>query len=154
MITRLNRALGDFLAWGYVAVFVLTFGEVVARYLFNAPTHWTLEITLILAGLHYLLCGPQVSANEGHIAVTAVTDRLPKSVQHVLEQFGRVVAVLCCVVLAYAAWNQASFAIEVNEHSGTTINSPMPIILKLALTAALVLMALQAAANLIERWRS
>lgn len=153
MITRFNRALGDVLAWGYVAVFVLTFGEVVARYAFNAPTHWTLEITLILAGLHYILCGPQVSANEGHIAVTAVTDRLPAGAQRVLAQFGRIVALGCCLVLAWAAWNQASFAIEVNEHSGTTMNSPMPVILKVALVVSLVLMALQAAANLIARGR-
>jgi TRAP-type C4-dicarboxylate transport system permease small subunit len=154
MITRFNRALGDAVSFLYVAVFVLTFGEVFARYVFNSPTQWTLEIALILAGLHYFLCGPQVSAYEGHIAVTVVTERLPDGVQKALRQFGRLVALACCLVLVWAAWNQVSFSIDVHERSGTILNSPMPIILKAALLVALCLMALQTAANILDNSRS
>lgn len=143
LVTRFNRSLGDLLAYGYVVVFVLTFGEVMARYLFNAPTQWTLEVCLIVAGLHYILCGPQVSADDGHIAVTTVTDTLSPDLQRVMRQIGYAVAFVCCVVLVVGAWNQAAFSIEVNERSGTIFNSRLPVILKLALVAAFVLMGLE-----------
>lgn len=151
MITRFNRAVGDFFSYGYIIVFLLTFYEVFARYLLNAPTQYTLEITLILAGLHYLLCGPQVSADNGHIAVTTITDRLPTRWQERLRRVGLAVSLACCVILIWASWNQASFAIEVNERSGTIFNSPLPIILKVALLVSFILMALQSFAYLIEK---
>jgi TRAP-type C4-dicarboxylate transport system permease small subunit len=151
VITRFNRALGDLLSYGYVIVFALTFYEVFARYVLHAPTQWTLEITLILAGLHYLLCGAQVSADEGHIAVTAVTDKLPPRIQQKLRKFGIAVSLVCCLILTWASWNQASFSIEMNEHSGTVFNTPMPIILKLALLVGFVLMALQSLVFLIGK---
>ncbi len=127
------------------------FGEVVARYIFNSPTHWTLEITLILAALHYLFAGPQTSALEAHIAVTAVTDKLPAKTRSVLQQFGRIVAFGCCAVLAWASYNQALFSWDLNERSGTTFNTPMPIILKAALLAVAILMGLQAVASFVRR---
>jgi TRAP-type C4-dicarboxylate transport system permease small subunit len=151
VITRFNRAVGDVFSYGYIIVFVLTFYEVMARYLFHAPTRWTLEITLILAGLHYLLCGPQVSADDGHIAVTAVTDKLPERAQRHLRKFGLAVSLVCCAILVWAAWNQVAFSFEMNEHSGTVFNSPMPMILKAALLVALVLMTLQALASLFGK---
>lgn len=151
MITRFNRSVGDLFSYGYIIVFLLTFYEVFARYLLNAPTQYTLEITLILAGLHYLLCGPQVSADNGHIAVTTITDHLPAQWQERLRRVGLAVSLACCVVLIWASWNQASFSIEVNERSGTIFNSPLPIILKVALLISFILMALQSFAYLIEK---
>ncbi|MBM6596698.1 TRAP transporter small permease subunit [Microvirga pudoricolor] len=151
MITRFNRAVGDLFSYGYIIVFLLTFYEVLARYLLNAPTQYTLEITLILAGLHYLLCGPQVSADNGHIAVTTITDHLSPRWQERLRRVGLAVSLACCLILIWASWNQAAFAIEVNEHSGTIFNSPLPIILKVALFVSFVLMALQSFSYLIEK---
>lgn len=151
MITRFNRAVGDFFSYGYIIVFLLTFYEVFARYVLNAPTQYTLEITLILAGLHYLLCGPQVSADNGHIAVTTITDHMPARWQEGLRRLGLAVSLACCLILIWASWNQASFAIEVNERSGTIFNSPLPIILKVALLVSFILMALQSFAYLIEK---
>jgi TRAP-type C4-dicarboxylate transport system permease small subunit len=151
VITRFNRALGDVLSCGYIIVFALTFFEVFARYVLQAPTQWTLEITLIVAGLHYLLCGAQVSADEGHIAVTAVTDKLPHRIQKILRRFGIAVALVCCVILVWASWNQTAFSISMNEHSGTVFNTPMPIILKVALLIGFTLMALQELVLLIGK---
>jgi TRAP-type C4-dicarboxylate transport system permease small subunit len=154
MITRFNRALGDAMSYGYAVVFCLTFYEVAARYLFNAPTQWTLEVALLLAGLHYILCGPQVTANDGHIAVTTITDKLSPGAQRRFKQLGMIVTLACCAVLAWAAWNQAAFAIEFNERSGTTLNSPLPIILKIALIVSFVLMCVQSIANLARSRRA
>nr|WP_246505009.1 TRAP transporter small permease [Microvirga antarctica] len=129
----------------------MTFYEVVARYVFNAPTQYTLEISLILAGLHYILCGPQVSADEGHIAVTTLTDRLSPRWQVYTHKFGLAVSLVSCLILVWASWNQAAFAIDVNEHSGTVFNTPLPVILKVALVIALALMSLQAFVFLVGK---
>lgn len=153
-VTRFNRGLGDLLAYGYVVVFVLTFGEVMARYLLNSPTQWTLEVCLIVAGLHYILCGPQVSANDGHIAVTTVTDTFSPRGQRIVRQIGYLVSLACCLVLIVGAWNQAAFSVEVNERSGTIFNSRLPMILKMALVAAFVLMALEFSVKLLRSRRT
>jgi len=151
MISNFNRKLGDFVAFGYVIVFVLTFYEVLARYLFNAPTQWTLEVVLTLAGLHYFLCGPQVSADDKHISVTTITDRLSPRARGVLQTFGIIVSAISCVVLAWGAWKQLAFSMKINERSGTLLNSHMPMILKAALLVAVVLMVVQFATRIFRR---
>ena len=59
MITRFNKRLGELLSYGYAVVAILTFGEVCARYLFDSPTQWTIEVVILIAALHYIISGPQ-----------------------------------------------------------------------------------------------
>ena len=144
MISRISRGLGHVLAYGYAIVFVLTLGEVVARYAFNSPTPWTLEIALIFAGLHYILSGPQASADGSHIRITTFIELLPPAGTRFCLVLAQVVALLASCLVCYWATRQAAFALDLMEKSGTSLNTPLPTILKVALAVSFALMALQA----------
>lgn len=153
MLTRFNRKVGEIVSYVYAIVAVLTFGEVCARYFFNAPTQWTTEVVILLAALHYLLSGPQSYADQKHIRITVLYDRLPASVQWILTVMERIIVATVCGLIGYWCLVQARSALSIMERTGSNWNSPSPTILKVVLATAIGLMALQAIAHLIRDLR-
>ncbi len=80
---------------------LVTFADVVARYLFNFPLRGAFEITelmllvLIFAGL------PLVSHADEHVTMDFIDHMLPEPLLRALE---RVVHALCAAVLFFLAW--------------------------------------------------
>ena len=50
-IDWLNRLLGERLCYLYLVAVAITAYEVMMRYLFNAPTTWAFELTILFGGL-------------------------------------------------------------------------------------------------------
>lgn len=153
MITAFNRRLGDAVSYVYAAVAILTFGEVCARYLFNAPTQWTIEIVILLASAHYMISGPQAYASQTHIRITILYDRLPAPFQRALTVVERLAVAAVCASVGWWALRQAQSAIAIGERSGSNLNTPSPMILKVVLVIALALFAAQALAHLVREVR-
>lgn len=92
----LERLEESLIAFFLAAMTLVTFGQVVARYLFNYSFVWALELTtflfggLIFLGISY---GVRVGA---HIGVDALVKILPKGVAHKLG----IVATLLCLLYA------------------------------------------------------
>ena len=92
------------IAFLLAAMTIITFSQVVARYVFNTGTVWALELTtfcfawLVLFGMSY---GVKIGA---HIGVDAFVKMLPKPTQRVLT----LIAAACClgyaVILFVGAW--------------------------------------------------
>lgn len=153
MIDGLNRRLGEGLAWLYlVAVFVTAY-EVVMRYLFNAPTDWAFELTILLCGIGYLLAGGFVTQKEAHIAITSLRQLAPPRLRHALDLFANLVGLVAMAGLAWAAWRPGVRAVTIVERTGSAWNSPAPAIIKPLIFVAAVLVFLQLAANLVRLWR-
>jgi C4-dicarboxylate transporter DctQ subunit len=106
MLSRIvNRLEEGFIAFLLGAMTLITFSQVVARYLFNSGAVWALELTtylfawLVLVGVSYAV---KIGA---HLGVDAFVKILPSRGQRVL-----VVAagVLCCVyaaIMLFGAWD-------------------------------------------------
>ncbi|MCO5066264.1 MAG: TRAP transporter small permease [Rhizobiaceae bacterium] len=153
MIARINKFVGVTLSYGYAIVAVLTFAEVCARYIFNSPTQWSVEIVILIAALHYIMGGAQAAADETHIRITAIYDRLPASAQYVLTLFERVLVIVVCAIVGLWAFYQAQFAIQIGERSGSNWNTPSPMILKVVVVIGIVMIGLQAVEYLIRDLR-
>ena len=150
MLTRFNSRLGAAFSYVYAIVAVLTFGEVCARYFFNSPTQWTIEIVVLLAAAHYMIAGPQAYAADAHIRITVLYDRLPDRARKALTVVERLVVASACAIVGWWAVRQADRAIEIGERSGSNLNTLSPTILKVVLALAMVLFALQAVAHLLR----
>jgi TRAP-type C4-dicarboxylate transport system permease small subunit len=150
-LAKLCVRVGEVLSYSYAVVFVVTIYEVFMRYVFHAPTQWTLEIALIAAALHYFFSGPQAIAADLHIRISFLADRFPRRARRFIDALGRLVGLVAMLAVLYWAVLQAWTAIERGEGSGTILNSPLPIILKVALAASLLLMILLLAASLVTR---
>ena len=150
MITTTIRRLGDGLSYVYAVIAVLTFGEVCARYFFNAPSQWTIEVVVLLAAVHYLVAGPAAYSNDSHIRITVLSEKFPPRVQRVLAGFERLMVACTCAAIGYWALQQAMTALAITERTGSNLNMPSPTILKVVLTGALGLFVVQALTHLVH----
>ena len=98
---RVDAALGAASAAILFAMMLLTFADVVARYLFDFPLRGAFEVTelmllvLIFAGL------PLVSHADENVTMDFIDHMLPEPALRVLE---RAVHALCAAVFFFLAW--------------------------------------------------
>jgi TRAP-type C4-dicarboxylate transport system permease small subunit len=144
MIDWLNRLLGERLCYLYLAAVVITAYEVVMRYLFDAPTVWAFELTILLCAICYLLSGGFVTAQRKHIAITSVYDLMPARIRWWLDLLAMLTGILAMGLLVWAAWRPAVLAVTIVERTGSAWNSPSPAIIKplIAVGAGLIVLQL------------
>jgi len=108
-------------AWISALLFVLTgfmlTYEVIARYLFVAPTIWAAELSQLCLIWGTMLAMPWLLREGRHIAVDAVTERLGPSA----KRWCHVVSMLVIAVFsAFVAWKGAGIFLTSFERGRTT----------------------------------
>lgn len=152
-IESFNLWLGRTVAWFYLVAACVTFYEVVARYLFNAPTTWAFEVTIFLCASGYLLSGANVTAKDQHIAITSLVEIAPPAVRWWMRLLSLVVGLFAMAGMAYAAWFSGIRALEIWERTGTAYNSPTPAFIKPMVAVAGILVFLQLGTQLIRHFQ-
>lgn len=148
-VTTLNRGLFKLTVWLMAVVVPVMLYEVVARYVFNAPTVWGMELAVLLFGPYFLLGGPYLLHLKGHVALDLVRQRLNARWQRRLDLVNYPVIVVFCAILLYASAPSAWSAWEYRETSFSAWNPPIwPV--KATVPLALALMLLQALAELAQ----
>ena len=143
------KGMGDLVAYTYLVIFVLTFVEVALRYGFNSPTSWTIEVCLFLAATHFLLGGASAAAHDGHFRIDVVVRLLKPGAVRFLDRLRHVIVVGVCSGLLYWALPQALRSISKGELSPSGLDLPTPMILKTLIATSLVLIIIQALAQLV-----
>ena len=149
-IDWLNRLLGERLCYLYLVAVAITAYEVVMRYLFNAPTTWAFELTILLCAICYLLSGGFVTAQRKHIAITSVYDMMPARVRWWLDLLAMLTGILAMGLLVWAAWRPALQAVRIVERTGSAWNSPSPAIIKPLIAIGALLIVLQLLVQLLR----
>lgn len=150
-VTHLNHRLFHATVWIMAIVVPVMLYEVVARYVFNAPTVWGMELAVLLFGPYFLFGGPWLLHSRGHVALDLLRQRLSKRWVRRLDLVNYPVIVIFCAILLYhsvpAAWNAWSY----RETSFSAWNPPIwPV--KAAVPLALLLMLLQALVEFAQAW--
>ncbi|HLU14450.1 MAG TPA: TRAP transporter small permease [Burkholderiaceae bacterium] len=102
---RLEELLIAFLL---AAMTLVTFGQVVARYVFNYSFTWAFELTtwlfagLIFIGISY---GIRIGA---HIGVDALINILPKNIAHIVTIFATLLCMVYSVIVFVGSWTYVS----------------------------------------------
>ncbi|WP_274627281.1 TRAP transporter small permease subunit [Arvimicrobium flavum] len=63
----LSAWFGKVFAWSIVAMTLGVGYEVVARYLFNAPTPWAFDLSYMLYGALFMMAGAYTLSRDGHV---------------------------------------------------------------------------------------
>lgn len=147
MLSSLDRSIqwiGQQAGWLYVVVCLLTILETVLRGAFGAPTIWTLELSLMLAGVAYLLNGVSFPQATGHIRIDLFHKRLRGWRRKLADAISALVASTYLLVIVWWGLDQAIPAVMFGERTGSGWNSPLPIVHKVAIPVAglLILVAL------------
>ena len=147
-VTRINRAIFQLTLWAMAVVVPVMLYEVVARYAFDAPTVWAMELAVLLFGPYFLLGGPYLLHLRGHVALDVLRQRLSARWNRRLDLINYPVIVAFCAILLYYSAPAAWSAFQYRETSFSAWNPPIwPA--KAAVPLALVLMLLQALADFV-----
>jgi len=113
----LHRAEEGLLAFLLAAMALVTFSQVVARYVFNTGVIWALELTtflfawLILMGMSY---GIRIHT---HIGVDAFVRIFNPPIQRLLGLVAIIAGLLYAGMLLFGSWEQVSLMFEIDMES-------------------------------------
>ncbi len=137
-----------------IAVIVtIVFYEVVMRYAFEKPTLWVNELSLWLGGMIYLLAGLYVMQQRGHIRIFIVYDLVPRDVQRAFDLISTTLICLFAAAIVWGGFTEAWQKLLRWETFGTAWDPPIPATIKPLLLVTVVLVAIQAVANLVVDWK-
>ncbi len=117
LVDRITAAFAVVAAWLFVAAGAMLVFEVVARYVFVAPTVWAAELSLLCLIWATYLAAAALLRQRRHITITAVTQRLPEGWRRVAEALSLVVVLIVCVA---AVWYGADIALDSLQRGRTT----------------------------------
>lgn len=129
--------------------------EVFLRYAVEKPTLWANELTLWLAGFVFLSSGLYAMQQRCHIRIFLLYDACPRWLQRVFDCISTFMIVLFAFFLVFGSYNQ----VFVNkfyrwEMFGTAFDPPIPATVQPMVLIMVVLIAMQAIANLVSDWNA
>ncbi len=102
-------------AGALATIMVLTFCDVIGRYVFNAPIVGTVEVTELLMGMMVYLAVGLTTHARGHIQVDIIIDRLPVRVQAILNVLTLAISIVLVSLVCWHLWLRAGVAVEKND---------------------------------------
>jgi TRAP-type C4-dicarboxylate transport system permease small subunit len=107
---------------GLLILFVA--GDVIGRYIFNAPIKGDFELVVLATGIIACLGLADALANDGHIRIDILTSRFPRSVRLVLDVFAHF---LGCILWAFVAWRVFLYGITLKKSHSISGMLPIPV---------------------------
>jgi len=153
-IERITTSVGIMASFAIVPLVLATCYEVLARYLFGAPTIWAYEIGYTLTGSHFLLGMAYTLAVGAHIRIDIFSGKFTPHARAVIDLAAYAVMLPLLVWLSYALFQHLATGYLRNEHSGQSAMNlpvwPFRIVFFLAFT----LLALQVLAEVVKTVRA
>ncbi len=153
-VDHVSRFLGLAVGNLYLLAAICTLWEVIARYIFNAPTQWVFEVVMVLCASAWMLSAGFVTLRKRHIGITVFYLMASERVRWWLDLFAMVVGVFALYMLVSDTLVRALESIDLTERGGTAWNSPLPMVLKTVLVAGLSLYLVQLLVNLSRHFRT
>ncbi|EDM66648.1 MAG: TRAP transporter small permease subunit [Moritella sp.] len=135
---------------------LISFYEVLMRYVFNAPTTWVHETASFVGGSLFVIGGAYGLAADKHVRVVLIYDHVSDRVKQYLNVFHHIMGLLFTVLLSYAAYTMVEGAWYAPwgemrlETSGSAWNPVFPALLKALIFGTLCLMSVQFVLHLIQ----
>jgi len=111
-----TRSVADRLEENLIAVIlglmtVITFANVIARYVFESGILWALEVTVFLFGWLVLLGASHAVKTRGHLGVDAVLNALAANPRRIVTLFAAACCIAYALLLLKGSWDYwANFA--------------------------------------------
>ncbi len=123
-LARGLRVLGQFT----LAAMVMTICyDVVTRYVFEAPTLWSLEVNTFLVLFIALIPAGDVLKAGMHLRISFFVERLKPGVRRVLEKAGALSGICFCGLMTWKGCAMAMQAFRYHERMSTALGTPMVI---------------------------
>ena len=157
-VSRLVRTIdaisvwsGKLFAWLVIPLTGALVYEVLARYLFSAPTQWAFDTTYMLYGTHFMMVAAYGLAKHDHIRTDFLYRLLPERWQAIIDTV--LYLVLFIPALVVFTWVTADFAWESwvqRERSNLSAWLPPVYPLKAVLPLSALLLLLQGISEMVK----
>lgn len=150
-IERISHLVGVIAAWLIAPLVFATVYEVIARYVFNAPTIWAYEIGYLMTGSGFLLGMAYALSRDAHIRIDVFSTNMSQRTKAIIDIVCYVGLLLPFLVwLTTVLWRRALEAIASGEKSGQSAWNPVLWPFRTVFLIAFALLILQVIAEVIK----
>lgn len=151
VIDSISEYSGRVISWLCVILVLLLVFEVTSRYVFNHPTQWAHQSSMMASGAIIALGWAYVHVHGGHIRVDVLYGRFsPKGKALTDVVLDILVFFPLFIALTYVAWNKMWFSWEVHEIMTETFWHPPVGPNRTAIFIGLSLLTIQGVSNFIK----
>ena len=151
IIDRFAEVTGVAIAWLMVPLIGAVVYEVVARYVFAAPTLWAFDITYMLYGAMFMLGAAYALRVGAHIRTDFFWERWSARTRGVIDPVAYLVFFFPGIALfLWVGWEEAWYAYGIGETSEQTAWRPILWPLKACIPLAAALLLLQGISELVK----
>lgn len=150
-IDNLSLSVGKLAAFIVIPnVFALVY-EVIARYVFKAPTIWSFEITYFLYSAHFMLGAAYALKDRSHIRVEVIYSRLSKRTRAIIDSAGYLLFFFpATIALLIGGFDLVRESIAMGERSGVSSWRPVMWPFRAILPLGIFFLLLQGVAEFIR----
>jgi TRAP-type mannitol/chloroaromatic compound transport system permease small subunit len=124
-IDRLSEWSGKLCSWLIVILTLVICVEVFKRYILNAPTAWIFDLTGMLYGTLFMMCGAYTLSQNGHVRGDFLYGSMRPRIQASLDLALYILFFIPGIAaLMYAGIDFTAISWKINEHSNITANGP------------------------------
>jgi len=151
LVDRFSALLG-WIAMGLAIVLIGTMGwEVVARYGFNRPTVWSIDISFMCNGAMFLLAAAYTLRMDRHVRLDVLSAKMPAGVQNTINALFLIGIFIPCVAwLSWTASGKAIIAYRTMERELSSAWGPYVWPFYGAVALGLIALVLQAVAEALR----
>ena len=149
IIDTMNKWTGRIISYTVLIMMTSVTYEVIARYFFNQPTIWSMEINQYLLCAYIALAGGYTALHGAHVNVEIIYERFSVKTRAVIDLLTSVFFFILILVLIWKSGMAAYETYIHNELSDSLLSFPL-FPSKVTIPLGGVLILLQVAANLIR----
>ena len=151
VIDKFTDTTGVWIAWLNVPLVLAVAYEVIARYLFNAPTIWSFDVTYMLYGTIFMLGAAYALHKGAHIRTDFFYDKWSVKTRGIIDSTSYIVFFFPSIIMfLIVSWNEAWYSFTINETSEQTPWRPLLWPYKAVVPLTFLLLLVQGVSELIK----
>ena len=151
VIDRFTDFTGTCFAWLNVPLVLAVSYEVIARYIFNAPTVWSFDITYMLYGTIFMLGAAYALHKGAHIRTDFFFEQWSIRTKGAIDSAAYVLFFFpSLIVFLVVSWNEGWYAFTISEVSEQTPWRPILWPYKMVIPLAVLLLLVQGISETIK----
>jgi len=125
ILQRITNVVGVFAGVLLFVPAIMVFYEVIMRGVFNAPTEWSMELSVYCVLIAGFLGMPVAYGAGKHIKVDIFTAKLSPKSSCLLEIAASVIGAIFCLVFFIEAVDMAALSYDLDRRSPDTLRTPL-----------------------------
>ena len=124
-VDSISTWVGKAFAWMIIILMLYVCAEVIKRYALNDPSNWFFDISTMMYGATFMMCGAYTLAQDAHVRGDFLYGNFKPRTQATLDLILYVVFFLPGIAaLVYAGLDYAETSWRIHEHSSITADGP------------------------------